>query len=39
LARPGFIDAHSHALVREHLERAIQFGVTTELDMWNRKGF
>ncbi len=36
---PGFIDAHSHALVRENLERALQFGVTTELDMWNRKGF
>lgn len=36
---PGMIDAHSHALVRGDLERALQFGVTTELDMWNRRGF
>jgi imidazolonepropionase-like amidohydrolase len=36
---PGMIDAHAHAQVRENLERALQFGVTTELDMWNRRGF
>ena len=31
---PGIIDAHAHARSRQELERAIQFGVTTELDMW-----
>ena len=36
---PGMIDAHAHARTRQELERAIQFGVTTELDMWTTKHF
>jgi imidazolonepropionase-like amidohydrolase len=36
---PGIIDAHSHARSRQELERAIQFGVTTELDMWTLRQF
>jgi len=36
---PGIIDAHSHARTRQELERAIQFGVTTELDMWTLRHF
>ncbi len=36
---PGIIDAHAHARSRQELERAIQFGVTTELDMWTLPGF
>jgi imidazolonepropionase-like amidohydrolase len=36
---PGIIDAHSHARTREELERALQFGVTTELDMWTLRHF
>lgn len=32
---PGLIDGHSHAYLRVFLERALVFGVTTELDMWN----
>ncbi|HEX2252896.1 MAG TPA: amidohydrolase family protein [Thermoanaerobaculia bacterium] len=31
---PGFIDSHAHAHLRLWLERALVFGVTTELDMW-----
>lgn len=31
---PGMIDSHAHARSRQELERAIQFGVTTEMDMW-----
>lgn len=36
---PAFIDAHAHAHFRQDLERALQFGVGTELDMWTDKGF
>ncbi len=36
---PGFIDGHAHAHARFFLERAIQFGVTTELDMWTDPRF
>ncbi|HEX4954064.1 MAG TPA: amidohydrolase family protein [Thermoanaerobaculia bacterium] len=36
---PGFIDAHAHAWSRQDLERAAQFGVTTELDMWTSRQF
>lgn len=36
---PGIIDAHAHAHSRQDLERAAQFGVTTELDMWTRQAF
>lgn len=31
---PGLIDSHAHARSRQELERALQFGVTTEMDMW-----
>ncbi len=30
---PGLIDAHTHIWQRRHLEQALWFGVTTELDM------
>lgn len=36
---PGLIDSHAHARSRQELERAIQFGVTTEMDMWTTKQF
>lgn len=36
---PGLIDAHAHAHSRSELERAAQFGVTTELDMWTTRAF
>ncbi|HWM93701.1 MAG TPA: hypothetical protein VN493_23285 [Thermoanaerobaculia bacterium] len=36
---PGFIDSHAHAWTRQELERAIQFGVTTEMDMWSDPQF
>ncbi|AUX39599.1 amidohydrolase [Sorangium cellulosum] len=36
---PGFIDSHAHARTREELERAAQFGVLTELDMWTTRPF
>ncbi len=36
---PGFIDGHAHAWSREELERAIVFGVTTEMDMWSSPHF
>ncbi|HEV2852677.1 MAG TPA: amidohydrolase family protein [Thermoanaerobaculia bacterium] len=36
---PGIIDSHSHARSRQELERAIQFGVTTEMDMWTLPHF
>ncbi|MFL6195669.1 MAG: amidohydrolase family protein [Thermoanaerobaculia bacterium] len=36
---PAMIDAHSHAHSRQDLERAAQWGVTTELDMWNQPPF
>lgn len=36
---PGMIDGHAHAWVRTDLERAAQFGVTTELDMWTDPAF
>ncbi|HSN88094.1 MAG TPA: amidohydrolase family protein, partial [Thermoanaerobaculia bacterium] len=36
---PGFIDSHAHARTRQELERAIQFGVTTEMDMWTLPHF
>jgi len=35
---PGFIDAHTHAFGNA-LERALVFGVTTELDMFTEHGF
>ena len=31
---PGLIDAHTHVFPAEILERALRFGVTTELDMF-----
>jgi imidazolonepropionase-like amidohydrolase len=36
---PGIIDAHAHARTRLELERAILFGVTTEMDMWTLPHF
>lgn len=36
---PGYVDAHAHARTRQELERALQFGVTTELDMWTTRHF
>ncbi len=36
---PGMIDSHAHARSRQELERAIQFGVTTEMDMWTLPHF
>jgi imidazolonepropionase-like amidohydrolase len=36
---PGIIDSHSHARSRQELERALQFGVTTEMDMWTLPQF
>lgn len=36
---PGIIDGHAHARSREELERALQFGVTTEMDMWTLRHF
>jgi len=36
---PGIIDAHAHARTRQELERAILFGVTTEMDMWTLPHF
>src|SRR6185436_8656281 len=36
---PGLIDAHAHAWARRDLERAAQFGVTTEMDMWTDRRF
>jgi imidazolonepropionase-like amidohydrolase len=37
---PGFIDSHTHTLTRgEALERALVFGVTTELDMFTAPDF
>jgi len=36
---PGFIDSHAHAWSRQELERAAQFGVTTEMDMWSDPQF
>lgn len=36
---PGMIDSHAHARTREELERAIHFGVTTEMDMWSTPHF
>ena len=35
---PGFIDAHTHSW-GDALERALVFGVTTQLDMFTEKGF
>jgi imidazolonepropionase-like amidohydrolase len=35
---PGLIDAHTHAR-SDALERALRFGVTTELDMFSDPGF
>src|SRR5690606_10217665 len=35
---PGLIDAHTHAF-GSALERALAFGVTTELDMFTEHGF
>ena len=36
---PGMIDSHAHARSRQELERALQFGVTTEMDMWTLPQF
>lgn len=36
---PGIIDSHAHAWSRQELERAVQFGVTTEMDMWTDPRF
>lgn len=36
---PGMIDSHAHAWTRQELERAVQFGVTTEMDMWTSPQF
>ena len=35
---PGLIDAHVHAWRRDQLERALDFGVTTMLDMGSSRG-
>ncbi len=31
---PGLIDAHTHSFSRGNLERALDFGVTTSIDLW-----
>ncbi len=36
---PGLLDSHAHAWQRGDLERAAQFGVTTEFDMWSDLAF
>lgn len=36
---PGMLDSHAHAWQRADLERAAQFGVTTEFDMWSDLAF
>ena len=36
---PGILDAHAHARTRQELERALLFGVTTEMDMWTLRHF
>lgn len=36
---PGMIDGHAHARSRQELERALLFGVTTEMDMWTLPRF
>ena len=36
---PGMLDSHAHAWQRGDLERAAQFGVTTEFDMWSDLAF
>ena len=36
---PGLIDAHTHTFSRANLERALDFGVTTSLDMWTSVEF
>ena len=36
---PGLIDAHTHTFSRANLERALDFGVTTSLDMWTAVEF
>lgn len=36
---PGIIDSHAHARTRQELERALVFGVTTEMDMWTLPHF
>lgn len=36
---PGMLDGHAHAWQRADLERAAQFGVTTEFDMWSDLAF
>ena len=36
---PGMLDSHAHAWQRSDLERAAQFGVTTEFDMWSDLAF
>lgn len=36
---PGFIDSHTHAFLTQHLEDALVFGVTTELDMFSDHHF
>ncbi len=32
--RPGLIDAHTHIAYERHLQQALAFGVTTELDLY-----
>ncbi|UCC15173.1 MAG: amidohydrolase family protein [Gammaproteobacteria bacterium] len=36
---PGLIDAHTHSFSRGNLERALDFGVTTSIDMWTPVDF
>jgi imidazolonepropionase-like amidohydrolase len=36
---PGLIDAHTHTFSRAALERALDFGVTTTVDMWTSVEF
>jgi imidazolonepropionase-like amidohydrolase len=36
---PGLIDSHTHTFSRQMLERAMDFGVTTTLDMWTSASF
>jgi imidazolonepropionase-like amidohydrolase len=36
---PGLIDCHTHCFTAEHLQQAVVFGVTTELDMFTDHAF
>ncbi|HEV3254148.1 MAG TPA: amidohydrolase family protein [Candidatus Acidoferrales bacterium] len=36
---PGLVDSHTHTFTRDHLQAALVFGVTTELDMFTSHQF